>query len=91
LDRKAAEELHKFQMPVFENPRPSFPQLQTLRDFLGSKYTNAVSLQENDIAGSSSVDELERSGVFAGMITVPSRALSGVCDRTAEYVLAPIS
>jgi hypothetical protein len=62
-DRKAAEELYAFHVPVFEKiPRPSFPQMQTLRDYLASKYSNAGSLQEADIADPSFIDELERSG-----------------------------
>jgi hypothetical protein len=62
-DRKAAEELHAFHVPVFQKvPRPSFPGMQALRDFLAAKYPAAVSLKESDIADSSFVDELERSG-----------------------------
>ena len=62
-DRKAAEELHAFHVPVFQRvPRPSFPEMQALRDFLVKKYPAAVSLKESDIADSSFIDELERSG-----------------------------
>jgi ABC-type nitrate/sulfonate/bicarbonate transport system substrate-binding protein len=62
-DRKAAEELHAFHVPVFQKvPRPSFPGMQPLRDFLAAKYPAAVSLKESDIADSSFIDELERSG-----------------------------
>ena len=62
-DRKAAEELHAFHVPVFQKvPRPSFPEMQELRDFLVKKYPAAVSLKESDIADSSFLDELERSG-----------------------------
>lgn len=62
-DRKAAEELHAFYVPVFQRvPRPSFPEMQALRDFLVKKYPAAVSLKESDIADSSFIDELERSG-----------------------------
>src|SRR4030095_15718804 len=62
-DRKAAEELHAFYVPVFQRvPRPSFPEMQALRDFLVKKYSAAVSLKESDIADSSFIDELERSG-----------------------------
>jgi ABC-type nitrate/sulfonate/bicarbonate transport system substrate-binding protein len=56
-DRKAAEELYAFHVPVFQKvPRPSFPAMQALRDFLVSKYPTAMSLQEADIADSSFVD-----------------------------------
>jgi ABC-type nitrate/sulfonate/bicarbonate transport system substrate-binding protein len=62
-DRKAVEELHAFHVPVFQRvPRPSFPDMQALRDFLVKKYPAAVSLKESDIADSSFIDELERSG-----------------------------
>jgi hypothetical protein len=62
-DRKAVEELYAFHVPVFQRvPRPSFPDMQALRDFLVKKYPAAVSLKESDIADSSFIDELERSG-----------------------------
>ena len=62
-DRKAAEDLYAFHVPVFQRvPRPAFPGMQTLRDLLAAKYPAAVSLQETDIADSSFVDELERNG-----------------------------
>jgi hypothetical protein len=50
-------------VPVFQNvPRPSFPRMQALRQFLVAKYPAALSLKESDIADSSFVDELEQSG-----------------------------
>ena len=62
-DRKTVEELHAFHVPIFQKvPRPTFPGMQTLRDFLGAKYPAAASLRESDIADSSFIDELERSG-----------------------------
>jgi ABC-type nitrate/sulfonate/bicarbonate transport system substrate-binding protein len=62
-DRKAAEELYAFHVPIFQKtPRPTFPQIQALRDYFTPKYPNAVSLQEADIADSSFIDKLERSG-----------------------------
>jgi ABC-type nitrate/sulfonate/bicarbonate transport system substrate-binding protein len=62
-DRKAAEELYAYHVPVFQKvPRPSFPGMQALREFLVSKYPAAVSLKESDIADSSFIDEIERSG-----------------------------
>ncbi len=62
-DRKTVEELHAFHVPVFQKvPRPSFPGMQALREFLVAKYPAAVSLKESDIADSSFIDELERSG-----------------------------
>jgi hypothetical protein len=67
-DPKAAEELHAFHVPVFQRvPRPLFPETQTLRDFLAPKYPAAMSLKETDIADSSFIDELERSG-FIGRL-----------------------
>jgi NMT1/THI5 like len=62
-DRKAAEDLYAFHVPVFQKvPRPSLPGIQNLRDLLVAKYPTAVSLKESDIADSSFVDELERTG-----------------------------
>jgi ABC-type nitrate/sulfonate/bicarbonate transport system substrate-binding protein len=62
-DRKVAEELHAFHVPLFQKvPRPSFRGMQTLRDVLARRYAAAASLQESDIADSSFVDELERDG-----------------------------
>lgn len=62
-DRKAAEQLYAFHVPVFQkSPRPSFPGMQTLRELLVKKYPGAASLKESDIADSSFIDELERSG-----------------------------
>ena len=62
-DRKVAEDLYAFHVPVFLRvPRPSFPSMQELRDFLSPKYPNAASLRESDIADSSFIDELQRSG-----------------------------
>jgi ABC-type nitrate/sulfonate/bicarbonate transport system substrate-binding protein len=69
-DRKAAEELYTFHVPVFQKvPRPSFPGMQALRDFLVAKYPAAVSLKESDIADPSFVDELERSGFIDRLYT----------------------
>ena len=62
-DRKVAEDLYAFHVPVFQKiPRPSFPGMQALRDFLVTKYPAAASLKEADIADPSFIDELERSG-----------------------------
>jgi len=70
-DRKAAEDLYAFHVPVFQKvPRPSFPGMQTLRDFLMAKYPAAESLKEADIADSSFIDELERNGFIDRLYTV---------------------
>jgi ABC-type nitrate/sulfonate/bicarbonate transport system substrate-binding protein len=62
-DRKAAEDLYAFHVPVFQQaPRPSFPGMQKLRDVLAVKYPAAASLQASDIADSSFIDALERDG-----------------------------
>jgi len=62
-DRKAAEQLYAFHVPVFQKiPRPSFPGMQTLRELLVAKYPAAASLKESDIADSSFIDALERTG-----------------------------
>ena len=62
-DQKAVQELHAFHVPLFQKvPRPSFPGIQKMRDFLVNKYPAAASLKEADIADFSFIDELERSG-----------------------------
>jgi ABC-type nitrate/sulfonate/bicarbonate transport system substrate-binding protein len=62
-DRKVAEDLYTFHVPVFRKvPRPSFPGMQALREYLVKKYPAATSLKESDIADSSFIDELDRSG-----------------------------
>jgi hypothetical protein len=67
-DRKAAEDLYAFHVPVFQKiPRPSFPGMQTLRDLLVAKYPAAASLREIDIADPSFIDELERNGFIEGL------------------------
>src|SRR6185437_9776405 len=72
-DRKAAEDLYAYHVPVFQKvPRPSFAGMQTLREYLVAKYPAAASLKETDIADPSFIDELERSGfidrLYAGDI-----------------------
>lgn len=62
-DRKAAEDLYAFHVPVFQKiPRPSFPGMQTLRELLVRKYPAADSLKESDVADSSFIDELANNG-----------------------------
>jgi len=73
-DRKVAEELYAFHVPVFQKvPRPSFPGMQALREFLVAKYPAAVSLKEADIADSSFIDELERSGFIDRLYAADSK------------------
>jgi ABC-type nitrate/sulfonate/bicarbonate transport system substrate-binding protein len=73
-DRKAAEELHAYHVPVFQRvPRPSFPGMQQLLDFLVKKYPAAASLREADIADSSFIDELEQSGFIDGLYAADSK------------------
>jgi ABC-type nitrate/sulfonate/bicarbonate transport system substrate-binding protein len=67
-DRKAAEDLYAYHVPVFQKaPRPSFVGMQTLRDLLVTKYPAATSLKETDIADPSFVEELERNGFIDGL------------------------
>lgn len=62
-DPKAAQELYQYHVPVFQKvPRPSFPEMQALREFLVAKYPAATALNESDIADPSVIDELERNG-----------------------------
>jgi ABC-type nitrate/sulfonate/bicarbonate transport system substrate-binding protein len=73
-DRKAAEDLHAFHVPLFQKiPRPSFPGMQTLRDVLAAKYPAAGSLKEADIADTSFIDELERNGFIDRLYTPGSK------------------
>ncbi len=67
-DRKAAEDLYAFHVPVFQKiPRPSFPGMSKLREVLVARYPAATALRESDIADSSFIDELERDGFIDGL------------------------
>jgi ABC-type nitrate/sulfonate/bicarbonate transport system substrate-binding protein len=69
-DRKAAEDLYAFHVPLFQKvPRPSFPGMQKLRDLLAAKYPAAGSLKEADIADASFIDELECNGFIDRLYT----------------------
>jgi len=62
-DRKAAEDLYAFHVPVFQKvPRPALGGMQRLRDVLAPKYPAAASLKETDIADSSFINELAQNG-----------------------------
>jgi len=63
-DRKVAEDLHKFYVPLFpQAPRVSLSGgMQAVRDTFSQKYPAAQKLQESDISDSSFIDELEQSG-----------------------------
>ena len=62
-DRQAAEDLHKFYVPLFPAaPRPALAAgMQDVRDALSKKYPAAQNLQEPDIADSSFIEELEQN------------------------------
>ncbi|HEY7246064.1 MAG TPA: ABC transporter substrate-binding protein [Xanthobacteraceae bacterium] len=73
-DRKAAEDVYAFHVPVFQKvPRPSFPGMQTLRDLLAAKYPTAKSLKVSDIADSSLIEELERDGFIDRLYAADSK------------------
>jgi hypothetical protein len=73
-DRKTAEDLYAFHVPVFQKaPRPSFPGMPTLRQQLMPKYPAAASLKDSDIADPSFVDELECSGFIDRLYAADSR------------------
>jgi hypothetical protein len=73
-DRQVAEELYAFHVPVFQKvPRPSFPGMQALREFLVAKYPAALSLRESDIADPSFIDELERNGFIDRLYAADSK------------------
>ena len=63
-DRKAAEDLHDFYGPLFPAvPLPSLSDgMQDLRDLFAKRYPAAQKLEESDIADSSFVNELDKSG-----------------------------
>lgn len=63
-DRNAAEDLHKFYVPLFPAvPRPSLSEgMQDVRNAFSQKYPAAQKLHESDIADSSFINELEQDG-----------------------------
>jgi ABC-type nitrate/sulfonate/bicarbonate transport system substrate-binding protein len=69
-DRRAAEDLHKFYVPLFSpDSKPSLGEagMQELRDTFAKKYPAAQKLQEADIVDASFVDELEQSGFIKNL------------------------
>ena len=69
-DRKSAEDLYAFHVPVFQKvPRPSLGGMQRLRDVLAPKYPAAVTLNETDIADASFIDELAQNGFIDRLYT----------------------
>ena len=73
-DRKAAEDLYAYHVPVFQKiPRPSFAGMQTVREFLAAEYPTAASLKESDISDSSFIDELEQSGFIDRLYAADTR------------------
>ena len=69
-DRKVVEDLYKFYVPLFPQA-PRLSGIQAVRDAFSKKYPAAQKLQETDIADSSFIDELEKSGfiqrLYAGI------------------------
>ncbi len=63
-DRKVAEDLYKFYVPLFpQAPRVALAEgIQALRSHFSQKYPAAQKLQESDFVDSSFIDELEQSG-----------------------------
>ena len=62
-DRKSAEDLYAFHVPVFQKvPRPALGGMERLRNVLAPKYPAAGSLKEADIADGSFIDELVQNG-----------------------------
>jgi len=62
-DRKSAEDLYAFHVPVFQKaPLPSLGGMQRLRDVLAPKYPAATKLTEADIADPSFILELVQNG-----------------------------
>lgn len=62
--RKAAEALHAFYVPLLPAaPRPNLASgMEALRKVFAGRYAGAASLHETDIADTSIIDEVERSG-----------------------------
>ena len=64
-DRNAVEDLHAFYVALFPAvPRfdPGEKSIQSLRDHFSKKFPAAAKLQESDIADSSFIDHLDKSG-----------------------------
>jgi hypothetical protein len=68
-DRPAAEDLHKFYVPLFpRSPRVALaPGMQAIRDSLSKRYPAASDLKESDISDSSFLDELEQTGFLQAL------------------------
>jgi ABC-type nitrate/sulfonate/bicarbonate transport system substrate-binding protein len=70
-DRKAAEALYAFHVPLFRRvPSPLFPGMEILRKFLVQKYPTATTLKESDIADTSFLGELQRNGFIDDLYRV---------------------
>ena len=63
-DRNAAEDLHKFYVPLFSPDSKALlgEGMKELRETFAKKYPAAQKLQESDFVDSSFIDELEQSG-----------------------------
>jgi hypothetical protein len=81
-DRKAAEQLYAFHVPVFQKvPRPALSGMENLRQLLAAKYPAAMTLKEEDIADASFVDELERDGFIDRLYAAGGRPRHGQVGR----------
>ena len=66
-DRKLAEALYDFHVPVFRKiPRPAFGGMKALQDFLAPKYP-AGAISESSLADVSFVDEMAQGGFIDGL------------------------
>lgn len=63
-DRKVAEDLHKYYVPLFpQAPRFALAEgIKGVRNVFSKKYPAAQKLQESDFSDSSFIEELEQSG-----------------------------
>lgn len=66
-DRKAVEQVHAYYAPLFRaSPDPTFfNEMARLKGFVEKQYPAAATLEVKDLADSSFVDELDRSGYIA--------------------------
>ena len=79
-DRKAAEALYAFHVPLFlKVPSPLFPGMEILRDFLAQKNSAATTLKESIVAHASFLDELSETG--SSTIYIGCRSIYGIANR----------
>jgi len=74
-DRKAVADLHAYYVPLFPKvPRPDLSDgMEEIRTLFAKRYPAAQNLQERDIADSTVIDEVERSGFIDQLFAADSK------------------